>query len=65
MAYQLHLTTRRDGSRGDFRHFDGDTPKEGEVIKINENGNAITARVTRVFRQTGSQIIDHVEAVEI
>ena len=47
----------------DFKLFDGETPKEGEVINISENGNTITARVTRVVSQTG--LLDHVEAVEI
>jgi hypothetical protein len=65
MAYQVHLTTSTDGARADFRHFPGETPKQGEVIKIEENGNILKARVTRVLPRIGSQLLDHVEAIEI
>ena len=65
MAYQLHLRTRKDGARADFRIFPGETPKPGEVIEIGENGNTLKARVVRVLPQTGSQPIDHIEAIEI
>ena len=65
MTYQVHLTTRRDGARADFRHFQGETPKQGEVIEIGENGNIVKARVIRVLPRIGSQLIDHIEAIEL
>jgi len=65
MAYQAHVTTHADGARADFRVFEGETPNEGEIIKIAENGSFIMARVIRVLPRTGSQIHDHIEAVEV
>ena len=62
---QIHLTTCKDGVRADFRHFPDETPKQGEVIEIRENGNIVKARVTRVLARIGSQLIDHIEAIEI
>src|SRR6267154_178034 len=54
---QIHLTTCKDGVRADFRHFPDETPKQGEVIEIRENGNIVKARVTRVLARIGSQLI--------
>jgi hypothetical protein len=37
----------------------------GQRDEPSENGNTLKARVVRVLPQTGSQPIDHIEAIEI